>query len=79
MIDPVRERAAPVSPQMALRVAALGVGALVMFAIVFFRLWYLEVLSGDKYRQEANNNKVRRLLAHETDLVVVRLRAVLVA
>jgi penicillin-binding protein 2 len=62
MIDPVhpaRERTAPVSPQMALRVAALGVGALVMFAIVFFRLWYLEVLSGDKYRQEANNNKVR--------------------
>jgi len=44
---------------MALRVAALGVGALVMFAIVFFRLWYLEVLSGDKYRAEANNNKVR--------------------
>jgi penicillin-binding protein 2 len=59
MIDPVRERGAPVSPQMALRVAALGVGALIMFAIVFFRLWYLEVLSGDKYRQEANNNKVR--------------------
>jgi len=59
MIDPIRERVAPVSPQMALRVAALGVGALVMFAIVFFRLWYLEVLSGDKYRQEANNNKVR--------------------
>ena len=59
MIDPVRERAAPVSPQMALRVAALGVGALIMFAIIFFRLWYLEVLSGDKYRQEANNNKVR--------------------
>jgi penicillin-binding protein 2 len=59
MIDPVRERGAPISPQMALRVAALGVGALIMFAIVFFRLWYLEVLSGDKYRQEANNNKVR--------------------
>ncbi|TML04712.1 MAG: hypothetical protein E6G41_11355, partial [Actinobacteria bacterium] len=59
MIDPVRERAAPISPQMALRVAALGVGALIMFAIVFFRLWYLEVLSGDKYRAEANNNKVR--------------------
>jgi penicillin-binding protein 2 len=58
-VHPVRERTAPVSPQMALRVAALGVGALVMFAIVFFRLWYLEVLSGDKYRQEANNNKVR--------------------
>jgi len=59
MIEPLRDRTAPVSPQMALRVAALGVGALVMFAVVFFRLWYLEVLSGDKYRQEANNNKVR--------------------
>jgi penicillin-binding protein 2 len=59
MIEPVRERTVPVSPQMALRVAALGVGALVMFAIVFFRLWYLEVLSGDKYREQANNNKVR--------------------
>jgi penicillin-binding protein 2 len=59
MIEPIRDRTAPVSPQMALRVAALGVGALVMFAVVFFRLWYLEVLSGDKYRQEANNNKVR--------------------
>jgi penicillin-binding protein 2 len=59
MIDPVQDRRAPISPGMAIRVAALGVGALVMFAIVFFRLWYLEVLSGDKYRQEANNNKVR--------------------
>jgi len=59
VIDPIRERAAPISPGMALRVAALGVGALVMFAIVFFRLWYLEVLSGDKYRAEANNNKIR--------------------
>jgi penicillin-binding protein 2 len=59
MIDPVHERRAPISPAMALRVAALGVGALVMFAIIFFRLWYLEVLSGDKYREQANNNKVR--------------------
>jgi penicillin-binding protein 2 len=59
MIDPIHERRAPISPSMALRVAALGVGALVMFAIVFFRLWYLEVLSGDKYREQANNNKVR--------------------
>jgi penicillin-binding protein 2 len=59
MIDPISDRRAPISPSMALRVAALGVGALVMFAIIFFRLWYLEVLSGDKYRQQANNNKVR--------------------
>ena len=33
--------------------------ALVMFAIVFFRLWYLQVLSGDNYKAEAQNNQVR--------------------
>ena len=30
-----------------------------MFAIIFFRLWYLQVLSGDKYLAQANNNRVR--------------------
>ena len=30
-----------------------------MFAIIFFRLWFLQVLSGDKYLAEANNNQVR--------------------
>ena len=30
-----------------------------MFAIIFLRLWYLEVLSGDKYLAEAQNNQVR--------------------
>ena len=32
--------------QFALRVAILGGFALVMFSIIFFRLWYLQVLSG---------------------------------
>ncbi len=60
MIDPASsDRRGPISPALALRVAVLGVGALIIFAIIFFRLWYLEVLSGDKYRQQANNNKVR--------------------
>ena len=33
-----------------------------MFAIVFFRLWYLQILSGDKYLAEAQNNQVRDIL-----------------
>ncbi len=37
------------TPQLALRVAIIGGIALVAFALVFFRLWYLQVLSGDKY------------------------------
>jgi penicillin-binding protein 2 len=51
----------PVSPQMALRVAILGGLALVMFGIIFFRLWYLQVLTGDQYVQQANANRLREL------------------
>ena len=32
---------------------------MVAFAIIFLRLWYLEVLSGDEYLAEAQNNQVR--------------------
>jgi penicillin-binding protein 2 len=51
----------PVSPQLAMRVAILGGLAMAMFAIVFFRLWFLQVLSGEQYLQEANANQVRDL------------------
>ena len=50
-----------VTPQLALRVAILGGIALVLFAMIFFRLWYLQVLSGDKYLAEANDNRVREV------------------
>jgi penicillin-binding protein 2 len=63
MIDPVsaEERRLPITPQLALRIAILGGIALVLFAIVFFRLWYLQVLSGDQYLQQARDNRVREL------------------
>src|SRR5918997_6461154 len=32
-----------------------------MFAVVFFRLWYLQVLSGDDYAQAARENRVRAI------------------
>ena len=49
------------TPQLALRVAVVGGVALMAFALIFFRLWYLQVLSGDKYRAEANDNRVREI------------------
>ncbi|GAC1437355.1 MAG: penicillin-binding protein 2 [Solirubrobacteraceae bacterium] len=58
-IDRPIERRAPLSPQLAMRVAALGGLALVLFGVILFRLWYLQVLSGDQYIQLANNNRVR--------------------
>ncbi|MFL5820087.1 MAG: penicillin-binding protein 2 [Solirubrobacteraceae bacterium] len=55
-------RRPPITPQLALRVAVLAGVALAMFGIVFFRLWYLQVLSGDKYLAEANDNRVRDIV-----------------
>lgn len=52
-------RGPPMPGQLALRVAILGGVALVMFVIIFLRLWYLEVLSGDQYLAQAQNNQVR--------------------
>lgn len=43
------------------RVALLGALMLALFALVFFRLWYLQVLSGDRYLAEANANRVRNI------------------
>jgi penicillin-binding protein 2 len=62
-IEPVRPRdpRLPVSPQLALRVAILSGFAMVMFGVIFFRLWYLQVLTGERYVQEANANRVRDL------------------
>ncbi len=59
MLQLQEDRRPPITPQLALRVAVLGGVALALFAIVFFRLWYLQVLSGDKYLAQANDNRVR--------------------
>ncbi len=55
----VEERRPPITPQMAIRVAIFGGIALTLFAIVFFRLWFLQVLSGDQYLVEARENRTR--------------------
>ncbi|HEY2159908.1 MAG TPA: penicillin-binding protein 2 [Solirubrobacteraceae bacterium] len=59
MIQPPESRRPPLTPQLALRVAILGSFALALFAIIFFRLWFLQVLSGDKYVAQVAGNQVR--------------------
>jgi len=49
------------TPQLAFRVALIGGVALLAFGVIFFRLWYLQVLSGDKYEAKANDNRVREI------------------
>ena len=51
----------PMTSQFAFRVAVLGGIGLVVFVAIFFRLWFLEVLSGEAYLKEANANRVREI------------------
>ncbi len=47
------------SPRLALRTAVLGGVAVALFAVLAFRLWDLQILSGSEYLAEANNNRTR--------------------
>jgi penicillin-binding protein 2 len=56
-------RSDELGPQMnnrlALRIAIFGGVALALFGVLFFRLWFLQMLNGEKYLAEANNNRTR--------------------
>lgn len=63
----------------ALRVAVIGGAGLFLFGILFFRLWSLQVVTGDRYLAEANENRTReirvraprgRILDREGDVLV---------
>lgn len=51
----------PQGSRLSLRVAVLGGVAVALFGVLFFRLWNLQVLDGDKYLAEAKNNRTREL------------------
>jgi penicillin-binding protein 2 len=49
------------TPQIALRLGVLGALVLFVFAVLFFRLWALQVLSGEQYLAAAQNNQLRTI------------------
>src|SRR3954468_21380729 len=51
----------PQGSRLSLRIAVLGGVAVALFGILFFRLWNLQILSGDKYLAEAKNNRTREV------------------
>jgi len=53
------ERGPAMSNRLTLRIAVFGGVAVVLFAILFFRLWLIQVIDGDKYLAEAKNNRTR--------------------
>jgi penicillin-binding protein 2 len=46
---------------LALRVSIITGLAIAIFSVLFLRLWYVQVLSGDKYRNQANDNRIREI------------------
>jgi penicillin-binding protein 2 len=56
---------------MALRIAVVGGVAVALFAVLFFRLWNLQVIDGDSYLAEAQNNRTReyKVLAPRGDIL----------
>ena len=46
--DPRVEEPYRVTPQMAIRIAILGFIAIALFAALFFRLWSLQIISGEQ-------------------------------
>jgi penicillin-binding protein 2 len=59
------------SNRLALRIAVFGGIALALFAVLFFRLWTLQVVNGEEYLAEANNNRTReyRVVAPRGDIL----------
>jgi len=53
------ERGPAMSNRLALRIAIFGGVAVVLFAILFFRLWLVQVIDGEQYLAEAKNNRTR--------------------
>jgi len=67
----LRNEDRPQGSRLNLRVAVVGGVAVVLFAVLFFRLWNLQVLSGDEYLAEAKNNRTRefKVIAPRGDIL----------
>ena len=55
----LRNDSRPQGSRLSLRVAVVGGLGVALFVVLFFRLWNLQVLSGDEYLAEAQNNRTR--------------------
>jgi penicillin-binding protein 2 len=59
MYRPSDDLGPQMSNRLALRIAVFGGVALALFGVLFFRLWFLQVINGEKYLAEAKNNRTR--------------------
>jgi penicillin-binding protein 2 len=61
----------PRRTRLGLRIAVLGGVAVALFGVLFFRLWTLQILDGEKYLAEAKNNRTRefKVIAPRGDIL----------
>ena len=57
--DPRTEEPYRLTPRIALRIGILGMLTLTVFAVLFLRLWALQVLNGTQYLRAAQSNQLR--------------------
>lgn len=63
ILRPARRNRSPEDDSFrGIRVGVLLLIALVLFGVLAFRLWYLQILSGDEYFAYAKNNRVREVV-----------------
>lgn len=67
----LRNNDLPRGSRLSLRIAVLGGFAVFLFAVLFFRLWNLQVIDGSHYLAEAQNNRTReyRVLAPRGEIL----------
>lgn len=53
------DRGPEMNSRLTLRVALFGAAALALLVVLFFRLWFLQMLNGEEYLAEANSNRIR--------------------
>ena len=61
-LGPPEDRRGALTPALAVRIGIAGSLVLALFAIVFFRLWFLQVLTGQHYVLTASHNQSRTVL-----------------
>ncbi len=57
--DPRAEEPYRVTPRLAIRIGMLGMLAVAIFAVLFLRLWSLQILNGEQLLRAAQNNQRR--------------------
>ncbi|NLV71542.1 MAG: hypothetical protein GXY46_02905, partial [Actinobacteria bacterium] len=63
ILEPIKKRRpAEDDSFLGIRVGVLLLAALLLFGVLAFRLWYLQILSGDAYVRLATVNRVRTVV-----------------